>query len=292
MRVFGTSIIAAAVVGLPVLALSSPYFTASNYKSLFSVIGTEWGGPVQRGVSYGTHPRQKLDIYRPEPGPETGEQGPVVLFFYGGGWRGGDRTTYGFVGGTLAARGITTVIADYRLYPEVRFPAFVEDGALAYDWVARNLARDRPIFLAGHSSGAHLAALLALDGRYLQDRADPLPPPAGLIGLAGPYAFDPTTWETTKDIFAGAQADQTRPIAFARAGMPPALLMHGLADETVVLWNTRTLAEALEKSGVPVRKREFDGVGHVGIVTALARPLRWRAPVLDEIVDFIRSAGN
>ena len=286
MRIFGTSILAAVIVGIPVYALSSPYFTSSNYRSLFSVFGAAWDIPVERGVSYGTHPRQKLDIYR----PAAGDKGPVVLFFYGGGWRGGQRSTYGFVGGALAARGITTVIADYRVFPEVRFPAFVEDGALAYRWVARNVAENRPIFLAGHSSGAHLAALLALDSRYLQDDADPLPPPAGLIGLAGPYAFDPTDWETTKEIFADTtNADTARPVAFVTPGKPPALLMHGLADKTVILWNTRTLAEALEKAGVPVRKRELEGVGHVGIITALALPLRWRAPVLEEIVAFIRS---
>ena len=262
-------------------------------QSLFSRIVADRGVTVEAGVAYGPLARHVLDIYRPANG--KGDDEPIVVFIYGGGWRSGERATYGFVGAALAARGITTVIPDYRLYPEAMFPAFVEDAARAYAWAAARLTRDdgkrRAIVLAGHSAGAHTAALLALDGRRLAEAGVGIENrPAGLIGLAGPYAFDPTTYPTTKEIFAPALGSQdARPAAFAGAGAPPALLMHGLEDDTVKLSNMRTLGAVLQSAGVPVRALELEGIGHTGLVLAISRPFRWRAPVLAEIEAFVRS---
>jgi acetyl esterase/lipase len=266
-------------------------------QSLYSRIVADRGVSVETGVAYGPLARQVLDIYRPASGDRTGDDGgPIAVFIYGGGWRSGERGTYGFVGAALAARGITTVIPDYRLYPDVMFPAFIEDAGRAYAWTSANLARSagkrRPIVLVGHSAGAHIAALLALDARRLADAGvGSEDRPAGLVGLAGPYAFDPTTYPTTKEIFAPALgADDARPVAFASAAAPPALLMHGLEDETVKISNMRTLAAALQSAGAPVRALELEGIGHTGLVLAISRPFRWRAPVLKEIEAFIRAA--
>lgn len=254
---------------------------------------------VEPGFRYGPGRRDLVDIYRPRAG--TG-RGPVAIYIYGGGWKAGDRALYGFMGAALASRGITTAIPDYRLYPEVSFPAFVEDAARAYGFVAGTIARPetgagreaatRPIYLIGHSAGAHIAALLALDRRYLSAVGPHVPRPAGLIGLAGPYAFDPTTWPTTKAIFAkAANADQARPVAFAGPQAPPTLLMHGLDDDVVKLWNMRDFAAALSRANVPVRTLELPGLGHIGVMLSVLRPLRWRGPVLDEIVRFISSGS-
>jgi len=246
---------------------------------------------VERGIAFGPLARDRLDIYRPAAGDRGG---PIAMFIYGGGWRSGDRATYGFVGAALAARGITTVIADYRLFPEVRFPAFIEDAARAYAWISANLAsgggQRRPIVLIGHSAGAYIAAMLALDERYLA-AAGVAERPAGLVGLAGPYAFDPTTFPTTQEIFKPAtSANDARPVALVRPGALRTLLMHGLTDETVQLYNTRELASALQAVGADVRKIEYAGIGHMGLVLAISRPFRWRAPVLREIAEFVRSA--
>lgn len=260
-----------------------------SFKTLLSSLISESGAAVERGIAYGPHARHKLDIYRPESGEDSG---PIAFFLYGGGWRGGDRATYGFVGSALAARGITTVIPDYRVYPEVKFPAFVEDAARAYAWTSERLAENggeqRPIVVIGHSAGAHIGALLVLDRDYLNGRQPAVAEPAGFVGLAGPYAFDPTTWHSTKEIFAGAQsADDARPVAFARPDAPPALVMHGLDDSVVRLWNMQTLAKQLEGAGADVRQIELPDIGHIGVVLAVAWPFRWRAPVLSETLDFI-----
>lgn len=261
---------------------------AESPLALLSSLVSEGGIARQSDIAYGPSPRHRLDVYRAagRAGPQAPH--PVVIFFYGGSWKSGDRSVYQFVGSALAARGITTVIPDYRLYPEVKFPSFVEDAALAYRWAADNLATAcTPLVIAGHSAGAHIAALLALDPRYRTAAAPGRPPPSAWIGLAGPYAFDPTTWASTRDIFSGASTDRTRPVTFVGPQSPPALVMHGRDDSVVRMFNQHDLATAYRAAGVPIETRELDGMAHMGIVLALSRPFRWRAPVLDDMVRFV-----
>jgi acetyl esterase/lipase len=264
----------------------------------YSALASELGIAAETGVAFGSHTRQKLDIYRADP---ANEQAPIVIFYYGGSWKEGDRATYKFVGTALAKRGITTIIPDYRLFPEVMFPGFVDDAAKAYAWVASNTARfgrcdgQRPIIVVGHSAGAHTAALLSLDASYLERHAPGVRRPAALIGMAGPYAFDPTTWPSTKDVFASVRTnpDRARPVTFAARGVaPPALLLHGGDDETVKLYNTRDLGSALKTAGQKVRIVEYPGIGHVGLILTVSKPLRWRAPTLDDMVAFIEQHGS
>jgi acetyl esterase/lipase len=286
-------VVAVLLAATGILAAVRQALAFSSVAGLYSGLVADRGVTVESGIAYGPLARDRLDIYRPVAGDRGG---PIAMFIYGGGWRSGDRATYGFVGAALAARGITTVIADYRLFPEVKFPAFVEDAARAYAWVGANLVsgvgKRRPIVLIGHSAGAHIAAMLALDERYLA-AAGVVERPAGLIGLAGPYAFDPTTFPRTTEIFKpAASANEARPIAFVRPGAPRTLLMHGLKDETVQLSNTRELAGALQAAGTDVRKIEYAGIGHTGLLLAISRPFRWRAPALREVVEFVRSLSG
>ncbi|MDM3803411.1 alpha/beta hydrolase, partial [Proteus mirabilis] len=83
------------------------------------------GASVTRNIAYGGDPRQALDVYA----PKNISTAPMAIFFYGGTWQSGDKATYAFVASALAARGIVTVVPDYRLYPGVRYPAFLQDGA-------------------------------------------------------------------------------------------------------------------------------------------------------------------
>jgi len=240
---------------------------------------------IRRGLAYGALPRQKLDVYRPAP---EMDRKAIVVFYYGGGWRRGERSMYRFVGAALAAQGFTAVIPDYRVYPQVGFPTFVEDAALAYVWAQKHLnaeGQNRPFVLMGHSAGAHIAALLAVDPRYLADA----PPPAAVVGLAGPYAFDPTTWPRTSDIFRAAAENpaMARPLAQVSPKTPPMFFARGAEDDVVAAFNADDMTRALSEKGVRVENHLYPGIGHAGLVLALSRPFRWRAPVLADSIAFI-----
>ena len=242
---------------------------------------------VERGIAYGPEPRQRLDVYSPRT---PGEGRPVVVFFYGGSWNSGTRDGYQFVGRALAAQGFVVVVPDYRLVPQVRFPAFVQDGAAAVRWAEANATRfggdGQRVVLMGHSAGAHIAALLALDEQWLgQDRVAV----KGLVGLAGPYDFLPLDPGVAQEALGQwPRPQETQPITYAGAGDPPALLLAGAKDDTVRPRNSTALAERLSAAGVNAEARLYPGLGHVGIVTALSEPFRGKAPVLSDTAAFVR----
>lgn len=250
------------------------------------------GRRIVRDVAYGPHPRQAMDIHlpaRPADGPA-----PVIVFFYGGRWESGRKEHYHFVGQALASKGMVAVIADYRLFPEVRFPTFMKDAAEAVAWVAANIGRyggdPSSLYVMGHSAGAHIATLVALDESYLAEAGAPSGIVQGVIGLAGPYDFLPLDQWGLTDIFDTRAVDPltTQPLSYADADAPPMLLATGEEDGTVKPRNTRALAAALEEAGNRVETRFYPDVGHVGIVVALAPLFRGRAPVLEDIARFVR----
>ena len=244
------------------------------------------------GIAYGTDARQKLDIYTPEGNASSAR--PVVIFFHGGAWRDGERDGYGFLGRAFASRGFVTVVADYRKAPIVRFPAFVQDTATAIAWVHNNIAKhngdSNRIFLMGHSAGAHIAMMAALDPQWLA--ADNLKPDIikGVIGLAGPYDFLPLTTESSK-IALGQWPDlaETQPITYARADAPPLLLLTGDKDTVVKPRNSKALAEKIDALGGKQQTKIYPGVDHADIIMAIARPFRKKAPVITDVVDFINA---
>ena len=265
----------------------SPARLLTNFDRLTS------GGAARQAadsVAYGSEDRQTLDIWAPRRA--AGEPLPVVIFFYGGGWSEGAAADYGFAGAALAGNGFVAVVPDYRLVPSVRFPAFVEDGALAVKWVRDNIGRyggdpDR-ITIAGHSAGAYIAAMLTLDRRFLTKAGvDPDIVRAAAL-LSGPYDFHPFTEPRGRNAFgAWPNPAETQPITFARADAPPILLAHGTADRVVLPYNSKRLAERLSKAGAPVTLRLYKGVNHVDVAASLAAALRNRSPALAESSQFL-----
>lgn len=245
-------------------------------------------------VEYGSHPRQRLDVYRPRTAPAPSGW-PVVLFFYGGSWQSGERADYRFVGEALAARGVLAVVADYRLYPEVRYPAFLQDGAAA---LAQVLARGRDwggdpgrVFVMGHSAGGYIAAMLALDPRWLGAAARRPSELAGWIGLAGPYDFLPTDNPDVQPVFFHPHyPPEAQPIEFTRTRAPRSFLGAAPRDQVVSTdRSTRQLAERLRAGGTEVELHLYGRANHVTLIGAFAWPLRWVGPVLDDVVAFVKS---
>lgn len=244
------------------------------------------------GLVYGPDPRQKLDVYRPRTPVANA---PMVVFFYGGSWSSGEKDDYRFVGEALASRGIVTVIADYRLSPEFRYPVFVLDSAMATSWAfkhAQDYGVDRSrIFVMGHSAGAYNAAMLALDPRWLE--AFGLRPSrlAGWIGLAGPYDFLPIGDKKTQVAFRWPDTPQdSQPLFHASKASPPALLIAPVKDSVVdPVRSTVSMARKLKAAGVPVEYELYDSVGHITLVASMATVLRGRAPVLDRVTAFVNT---
>jgi acetyl esterase/lipase len=246
-------------------------------------------------IAFGADPRQKLDIYTPLNAKGAA---PVVVFFYGGNWNSGSRTDYGFVGEALASRGMVTVVADYRLYPQVRYPSFLEDGAQAVAWAAKEIPRyggdPKRLYVMGHSAGGYNAAMIALDARLLA--AVGMTPAAlrGWIGLAGPYDFIPIENKDTRPVFFfPATPPESQPINHVTAAAPPALLIASSNDDLVnPARNTGGLAKRLRAVGVPVTELYFANTSHTTLIAAMSRPLRGLAPVLETVERFVASDGG
>lgn len=246
-----------------------------------------------RGAAYGKGARQTLDVYAPPTA--TGAE-PVAVFFYGGSWDSGRRADYAWAGRAVAERGFLTMVPDYRLYPEVVFPDFLDDCAAAVRWAvdnARALGGDpERIVLIGHSAGAYNAAMLALDPRYL--KAAGVDPGAvrAFAGLSGPYDFLPLDGPITRRTFGQApDLPATQPGQFASARSPAAFLASGDADTTVYPRNTRKLAAALRQVGGKVEERHYPGLDHADTVLALSRPFRAKTNLLGEMTAFLKAAA-
>ena len=247
-------------------------------------------------IPYAQGPRGGLDVCEPRA-PHPGA--PVVVFFYGGNWQGGDKALYRFVGAALAASGVVTVIPDYRVYPQVRFPGFLDDNARAVRWTKDHAADygadPGKLFLMGHSAGAYGAAMLALERRWLGAVGlDPRRDVRGVIGLSGPYDFLPLKSETLKIIFGPPERlPDTQPINHVDGRGPPFLLMAGETDKTVLPRNSLRLAARIKAEGGRSEAVIFPKTGHARTVTDML-PLIGGAPsVRARILQFIaaRLAG-
>lgn len=210
-----------------------------------------------------------------------------MVFSYGGGWEEGESGDYFFVESALAARGFTTVIPDYRVFSEVRFPDFIEDAAtalrLAVEHVVEFGGDPRWIMVMGHSASAHIAAMLAFDRKWVNLDAST----SGMIGLARPYDFPQLHSRTLKEIFGSERGlAATHPINFVEAGAPPAILAIGKNNQTVEPGNTIRLAERIGVFGGEAEIKLYDRVDQRMMIGALARPSLFLAPVLDDVVGF------
>ncbi|MEP0321242.1 alpha/beta hydrolase [Bauldia litoralis] len=272
--------------------MNAPSATLSHARgSLARASGTL----TRRSFAYASGARRSLDVHA----PADVSHAPVVLFFYGGSWQHGARERYRFVASALATKGFVAIVADYRVYPEVGYPAFLEDAAMAARWTRDHAAEfggdPRRLFVMGHSAGAYIAAMLALDARWLASvDLHPNETFAGLIGIAGPYDFLPLRDKTLEIIFGGANRPETQPIVHVAAGAPPAFLATGPRDRIVDPANSDRLAARLEAVGSPATVRRYRGHGHMTIIGALAFPLRLFMPLVGDIADFIegRAVGS
>lgn len=255
------------------------------------------GERAAHGIAYGSADIQRVDVYAPERTASSATQpanSPVIVFFHGGGWRSGGRNVYGFAGRAFAAEGFVTVVVGYRLGEDGKFPIFMQDAAAAIRWTHANVARyggdpDR-IVLAGHSAGAHIALMSALDPQWLDDMVQPGGAVRGVIGLAGPADFLPFERGGAAEAAFHHLQNQaiTQPIHFARGDAPPLWLAHGDADTTVRPRNSRNLAAAILDAGGQAEVRIYPGADHAGTVKPLSLFYRNDSTLLADAAAFAR----
>lgn len=241
---------------------------------------------VARGLPYGEDPRQRMDLFAPSGGGPY----PTLVFFYGGGWDSGSRDLYGWAAQALAARGFVVALPDYRVVPQVVFPGFIEDAAAATaraaDMVGEYGGDAARLGVLGHSAGAHLAMMIALDRRYMAavDRPDLIKAAAG---LAGPYEFLPFDVPASINAFGRApDPTLTQPVTFVRADAPPIWLGHGTDDTVVHDEDTVILDQRMRAVGGRSEVRLYPGLNHADLIATFSPLFRKKATVLGDVTGF------
>ena len=274
-----------AVSRFPILLAA---LTLAGCTGLLNTMTPSGGHRQATGVPYDTEHDLRLDIYT----PANERNVPVVVFFHGGRWTQGAPGDYRFVGQALASRGFVAVVPEFRQYPGVRFPVFVHDGARAVRWTQQQIARyggdPTKLFLMGHSSGAHIAAMLALNPEYLQSAGADRGSVRGMIGLAGAYAFLPLTAPDLRDLFGPPERfELSQPVNYVDGENPPLLLMHGENDDVVDVENTKRLAAEVARANGTVETVIYPKMSHSWIISTLAAPLRSSSDVIEHVTDFV-----
>lgn len=241
-------------------------------------------------IAYGVQPQQKLDVYLPDAAKD-GVQRPVVVFIHGGRWSSGSKDIYRFFAARLTAAGYIVVIPDFAKYPAVKFQGMMDDAALAAVWTANNIAAyggdASRLFLMGHSSGAHMGAVLISDAQYLKKYSRTPALFRGFAGFAGPYAFVPEEPDL-KDIFGSPEGDARMFVPnFITGKEPPMLLSYGASDTTVGLFNLTLLEQAIKAKGGAVETALYPNVAHISIISDFAW-IGGDSPVVKDALSFLK----
>lgn len=285
----------AARLGLALVLVLS--LSACSPLRVLSAISPTPGQGSFTDIVYQSERDLMLDVYAPSQSDAASADTlrPTIVFFFGGAWRSGVRADYAFVASLLTKAGFVVVIPDYRLYPQVVFPAFVEDSAAAVAWTFDNAKQyggdPQQVYVMGHSAGAHIAALLHYDGRYLE-AAEASMRPRGFVGLSGPYDFLPLVSPTMKKLFPEPLRERSQPVNWVEGNEGPALLVHGLKDSRVKPRNSGALEEAILAADGDVEMIIYPERGHVGVLLALSPLFSGLAPVVTDIERFINQHSS
>ena len=240
---------------------------------------------IERNISFGNAPWQKLDLYAQR------QEAPVVVFIYGGSWSSGEKSDYAFVADAFIRKGYTVAIPDYGKYPNVTYPTFVEDVAAAIAWATNNLTTaGQPLYLAAHSAGAHSAALVATDNRYLQ--AHNLTPSviSAFAGLAGPYNFTPEDPQYVKT-FGKENFTDMKANTHVSGDEPPTLLMHAKGDNLVSAKNAASFEQRLKEHDVDAETVFYsESMSHTDMVLRLHPWFSDKQDMLNTIHQFFQRA--
>jgi acetyl esterase/lipase/peptidoglycan/xylan/chitin deacetylase (PgdA/CDA1 family) len=218
-------------------------------------------GATQRDVPYcrpGGSPL-RMDVYYPRT---ADGRWPGVVFVHGGGWTGGDKSQVGPEGPALRDAGFLVFSVNYRLGPQHRFPAMIEDVKCAVRFLRANAASfnldPERIGAWGSSAGGHLAALLGMAdasaGFDVGEYSGQSSRVRAVSSFYGPMDFTVAFaggHESKPEVFGGYDPVRASPISYASAGDPPFLFVHGDSDQLVPLSQSERMHAKLQQVGVP-----------------------------------------
>ncbi len=239
-----------------------------------------------KDVAYMDGERQKLDIYQPkDPKPGT----PVIIFVHGGSWDTGSKSIYKFVGEAFASQGYTTVIPNYRLYPDVVYPEFVNDTAAAIAYTAKRYP-ERGLIVIGHSAGAYNAMMVTVEPKYLQAQGvEVCQTIAGTVGLAGPYGAFPLKAERLLIIFPDRHTAEDAPVNLIKGPTPPIFMAIGDKDTTVSELHSTELQKLIGARGGSADYKMYPGLNHTDVVKVLSRYFDDDSELKGDILSFIEA---
>ena len=221
--------------------------------------------------------QQRLDLYLPTHAHDRpGQQGfPTLCFVHGGGLMMGDKRIVRSLGITCARGGVGLVAFNHRLSPDVAHPAHIDDVADAFAWVMNNISTyggdNTRIAIAGHSSGAYLAALLGAAPARLQSRGVDTAALRAIVPISGFFHVERLAPERPKYVWGSAANVWTEasPATHARAPHPPTLLLYADGDDAARRQESLDYGARLASSGIEVNVQQIDQRDHRSIFTRM-----------------------
>lgn len=247
-----------------------------------------------------TDSKHRLDLYLPRIGAPPW---PVVVFVHGGFWRPFDRRMFqpftglhGCVGVALANRGVATAVVSYRQRPEAAsIQDAIDDVAHAVRYVIDNIGREggnpHRVYIVGHSAGGLFTALLGVEPEHLANAGVPAGSVRGFMLLSAPYDLARLVTFSAENLAAKVRAsvnqediERYSPERHVRPGQQPMLLLVGGNEETPMIAEQRSMAEAIRAVGGDVTSVEIPGANHMDLVMDLSQP---EDRTLSELLTFI-----
>lgn len=237
-----------------------------------------------KNISYGELDRQKLDIYYADK-PRL--NAPVIVFVHGGSWDSGSKDLYKFLAQGFTAEGFDIVVPNYRLYPDVVFPAMVEDTGKAIAYTAEHFP-DRELVVMGHSAGAYNSLMALMRPEFYPGGAAAICKRiAGLVAIAPPTGIVPLAKEPYISIFPERFTGADAPLQNVQTKIPPVLFVHGMKDTTVFPQNSQMLADEIAKRGGFAKVRTYDALNHIDVIKVTSKFFDGDASVKADVIDFI-----
>ncbi|PHS40869.1 MAG: hypothetical protein COA91_03315 [Robiginitomaculum sp.] len=261
-------------------------FAACSPVRFLNTITPSGSYKLAKDIAYGDGERQKLDIYqssKPKPGA------PIVMFIHGGSWDTGSKNIYKFVGEAFASQGYTTVIPNYRLYPDVVYPKFINDTAAAIAYTAKRYP-EQGLIVIGHSAGAYNAMMATVEPKYLQAQGvEVCRAIAGMVGLAGPYGAFPLKAERLLIIFPDRHTADDAPVNLIKGPTPPIFMAIGDKDTTVSELHSTALQKLIRARGGKADYKMYPGLNHTDVVKVLSRYFDGDSELKGDILRFIEA---